>query len=131
MKYDRYTSREWAKNKYAVESYKRLAELEDKIEQGELVSKEWHDEQILHAEQEIERLRNEKWDAQDDLDCYHSEMKNEIKQAQIEVLEQVKQLICDNTYPAFDMAGKPVSIWNTDGYNAIDNLIAELKGETE
>ena len=31
----------------------RLAELEDMMEQGELVSKEWHDEQVLHAEETI------------------------------------------------------------------------------
>lgn len=37
MKYERYTSKDWAKDKYAVESYKRLAELEDKIEQGTLI----------------------------------------------------------------------------------------------
>lgn len=37
MKYERLTSRDWAKNKYAVPSYKRLAELEDKIEQGKLI----------------------------------------------------------------------------------------------
>lgn len=37
MKYERLTSKDWAKNKYAVPSYKRLAELEDKIEQGALI----------------------------------------------------------------------------------------------
>lgn len=37
MKYDRLTKKDWAKDKYAVESYKRLAELEDKIEQGKLI----------------------------------------------------------------------------------------------
>lgn len=57
-------------------------------------------------------------------------LKSKITQAKIEVLEQVKQLICDNTYPAFDMAGKPVNIWNPlNGFDAIDKLIAKLKGE--
>lgn len=37
MKYERLTRRDWAKNTYAVPSYKRLAELEDKIEQGKLI----------------------------------------------------------------------------------------------
>ncbi|MBQ7977927.1 MAG: hypothetical protein IJ301_05020 [Clostridia bacterium] len=36
---------------------KRLAELEDKIEQGELISKEWHDEQVLHAEETIKEYQ--------------------------------------------------------------------------
>lgn len=48
----------------------RLAELEDKIEQGvlasiedmlkngELVSKEWHDEQVMHAENELQEYQN-------------------------------------------------------------------------
>lgn len=35
--YKRYTKKDWQKDKHLVESYKRLAELEDKIEQGELM----------------------------------------------------------------------------------------------
>ena len=53
---------------------------------------------IIEQEKEIERLqdkceelRNEKWDAQDDLDCYCDEMPNKIKQAQIDVLNKVKE----------------------------------------
>lgn len=68
-----------------------------KIDDEEYCSMEWHNEQILHAEQEIERLNvenarllDEKWKAQDDLECYHSEMKDKIKQAKIEVLESLK-----------------------------------------
>lgn len=34
----------------------RLAELEDKLENGELVSKDWHDEQVLHLQEENTRL---------------------------------------------------------------------------
>lgn len=41
MKYERLTSRDWVKSKYAVPSYKRLAELEDKIEKGRLVDCIW------------------------------------------------------------------------------------------
>lgn len=32
---------------------------EELLENGELVSKEWHDEQVLHAESEIKRLQSE------------------------------------------------------------------------
>ena len=53
---------------------------------------------IIEQEKEIERLqdkceelRNEKWDAQDDLDCYCDEMPNKIKQAQIDVLNKAKE----------------------------------------
>lgn len=35
---------------------KAQSEWAEKLENGELVGKEWHDEQVLHAESEIERL---------------------------------------------------------------------------
>lgn len=88
MRYERLTSRDWAKNKYAVPSYKSLAELEDKIEQGELVSLEWHNEQILHAEQEIERLKFYVQELQDNF--------NRIKNKRIEKLEQIRETILKN-----------------------------------
>ena len=53
---------------------------------------------IIEQENEIEllqdkceELRNEKWDAQDDLDCYCDEMPNKIKQTKIDVLNKVKE----------------------------------------
>lgn len=36
--------------------YQRLSELENKIEDGELVSKDWHDEQVLKLQKENRRL---------------------------------------------------------------------------
>lgn len=55
-------------------------------------------ELIIEQEKEIERLkdkceelRNEKWDAQDDLDCYCDEMPDKIKQAQIDVLNKLRR----------------------------------------
>ena len=47
--------------KKAVEEYER------KIEDGELVSKDWHDEQVLHAENEIEELKKDYIEL--DLEC--------------------------------------------------------------
>lgn len=44
-------------------------------------------------EEQIEELRNEKWDAQDDLDCYYDEMPSKIKQAKIDVLNEVNEKI--------------------------------------
>lgn len=36
-----------------------IAEYERKLEDGELVSKEWHDEQVMHLQEEIKRLMEE------------------------------------------------------------------------
>ena len=81
-------------------------------------------ERLKAQEREIERLqdkceelRNEKWDAQDDLDCYCDEMPNKIKQAQIDVLNKLKSsAVYDDNY--------------LDGYVFIDDvnkLIEEVK----
>ena len=89
------------------------------------------EKEIDALKEKCEELRNEKWDAQDDLDCYFDEMPNKIKQAKIksvkEFAEKLKQAICDNTYPYFDKNGKPVNIWNTDGYDRIDELLKEYE----
>lgn len=45
------------------------------------------------------------------------------KEAVKEFAEKLKQAICDNTYPYFDKNGKPVNIWNTDGFDKIDELL--------
>lgn len=80
---------------------------------------------ITEQEQEIEQLRNEKWQAQDDLECYHSEMQDKIEQAKIEVLESLK-------------TGRGMAIKNLNGewekcvlLEDIDEMISDLKGETE
>lgn len=38
-------------------------------------------------------------------------------------LTAISDLIVENTYPGFDKEGKPVCIWNTDGYKKIENLL--------
>lgn len=53
-------------------------------------------------------------------------MKEELKQCK-RFLEKLKQAICDNTYPYFDKDGKPVNIWNTDGFDKIDELLKEYE----
>ena len=57
---------------------------------------------IIEQEKEIERLqdkceelRNEKWDAQDDLDCYCDEMTTRINQAVKEFAERLKMKAFD------------------------------------
>lgn len=49
------------------------------------------EKEIERLQDKCEELRNEKWDAQDDLDCYCDEMPNKIKQAQIDVLNKAKE----------------------------------------
>lgn len=48
-----------------------------------------------------------------------------------EFAEKLKQAICDNTYPYFDKNGKPVNIWNTDGFDKIDELLKQYGVEVE
>lgn len=53
---------------------------------------------------------------------------NEVrKETAKEFSEKVKQAIVDNTYPYFDKNGKPVNIWNTDGFDKIDELLKEYE----
>ena len=44
------------------------------------------EKEIDALKEKCEELRNEKWDAQDDLDCYYDEMLNKIKQGQIKAI---------------------------------------------
>lgn len=44
-------------------------------------------------------------------------------QRQQKLLTTISDLIVENTYPGFDKKGKPVCIWNTDGYKKIENLL--------
>ena len=71
---------------------------------------------IIEQEKEIERLqdkceelRNEKWDAQDDLDCYCDEMPNKIKQAKIDVLNELKKYLHTEDFDTPDERWKPES----------------------
>ena len=45
------------------------------------------EKEIDALKEKCEKLRNEKWDAQDDLDCYYDEMLNKIKQAKIKAVK--------------------------------------------
>lgn len=54
---------------------------------------------------------------------YEKARENAVK----EFAEKLKQAICDNTYPYFDKNGKPVNIWNTDGFDNIDELLKEYE----
>lgn len=80
-------------------------------------------ERLKAQEREIERLkdkceelRNEKWNAQDDLDCYCDEMPNKIKRAKIDMLNELKE--------------RAVGLAAIETYH-ICNLIDELIKEVE
>lgn len=54
---------------------------------------------LKKLEEKNEELLNEKYDAQDDLDCYYDEMPNKIKQAKIEAVKEFAEKIKNEVYP--------------------------------
>ena len=60
-------------------------------------------------------------------DKNHDRIEQVKKTAVKEFAEKLKQAICDNTYPYFDKNGKPVNIWNTDGFDKINELLKEYE----
>ena len=37
--------------------------------------------------------------------------------------QEISKIILENTYPSFDMHGKPVNIWKPEGYEKIENRV--------
>ena len=78
--------------------------------------------ELFARDKEIDRLRAESKRFENNMkSVLEIEKKNVVK----EFAEKLKQAICDNTYPYFDKNGKPVNIWNTDGFDKIDELLKE------
>lgn len=48
-----------------------------------------------------------------------------------ECIEKVEQIICDNTYPDFDINHKAVNVWKAEAFKKINNLLNELVGENK
>ena len=75
---------------------KQIEQLEQQIRElkGELYAGKEQIRQLKetneHLEEKCEELLNEKWDAQDDLDCYYDEMPTRIKQAVQDFAEKIK-----------------------------------------
>ena len=46
-----------------------------------------------------------------------------------ECIEKVEEIICDNTYPDFDINHKAVNIWKAEAYKNINNLLIEMESE--
>ena len=81
---------------------------------------EYKDE-IERLEEKCEELRNEKWNAQDDLDCYCDEMPNKIKQAKIDVLNELKGKMFEREY--MGVKYKERIFYESE----IDDMIAEVQ----
>lgn len=81
--------------------------------------------EIERLKDKSEELRNEKWNAQDDFDCYCDEMPNKIKQAKIDVLNELKKKT-HNYYPSIDsycISQHVVLVRD------IDELVAEVQND--
>lgn len=76
-------------------------------------------------EEQVEEQRNEKWDAQDDLDCYCDEMPNKVKQAKIDVLNELKKYLHTEDFDTPDERWKPESEFCA----IIDKLIKKIENE--
>lgn len=57
-----------------------------------------YEAEIKRLEEKCEELLNEKWDAQDDLDCYYDEMPTRINQAVHDFVEKAKTKSYVNDY---------------------------------
>ena len=79
---------------------------------------------LKSKQREIDRLKEENESFENNMkSVLEIQKKNVVK----EFAEKLKQAICDNTYPYFDKNGKPVNIWNTDGFDRIDELLKEYE----
>ena len=80
----------------------KIAEYERKLADGELVSKEWHDEQVLHDKEEIERLKTELSESRSvintahykyhDYKDYQAYCINELQEQKVELLKANAEL---------------------------------------
>lgn len=83
---------------------------------------------IQYADKVIKSLQAD----MDKLQANVSELVKQTKaEAYKECIEEVKTIICDNTYPDFDKKGKAVCIWKPEAYKNIDNLLKETVGDTD
>lgn len=49
-----------------------------------------------------------------------------------EVIQEIQQVICENTYPGADSSGKAVMIWKArTGYDAVKDVVLKAVGDTE
>ena len=93
---------------------KALAELEEKLENGELVSIDWHDEQVLHAEDEIERLKAQLHEYKKPIDKFIKDRENQAVKEFAEYLKEYARACKSSGYDGI-------------GENDIDDLLKEYE----
>lgn len=81
--------------------------------------------EIERLKDKCEELRNEKWNAQDDLDCYCDEMPNKIKRAKIDMLNELKKYLHTEDFDTPDERWKPESEFCA----IIDELVKEIRAQ--
>lgn len=88
---------------------------------------------LAEKDKEIERLKAENELLQKNADEAFQEGLNENRSLFVkEVIQEIQQVICDNTYADADSSGNAVMIWKArKGYDAIKDAILKMEGETE
>lgn len=89
--------------------------------------------EIERLKEKCEQLRDEKWDAQDDLNCYCDEMPNKIKQAVKEFADEIKDYInnkVEDEYGDMSDSVNYITIDIDEFETFIDNLLEEQNGAT-
>ena len=82
--------------------------------------------------EKCEELRNEKWDAQDDLDCYYDEMPTRINQAVQEFADEIKDYInnkVEDEYGDMSDSVNYITIDIDEFETFIDNILEEQNGK--
>lgn len=88
---------------------------------------------LAEKDKEIEKLKAENELLQKNADEAFQEGLNENRSLFVkEVIQEIQQVICDNTYPDADSWGNAVMIWKArTGYDAVKDAVLKKVGETE
>ena len=90
--------------------------------------------EIVRLKEECEQLRNEKWDAQDDLDCYCNEMPTRINKAVKEFAGKIKDYInnkVEDEYGDMSDSINYITIDIDEFETFIDNILEVQDGENK
>ena len=112
--------------KYALDLINRLqADKEALIAGQETLQKA-----LAEKDKEIERLKAENELLQKNADEAFQEGLNENRSLFVkEVIQEIQQVICDNTYPDADSWGNAVMIWKArTGYDAVKDAVLKKGG---
>ena len=93
-----------------------------------------YEAEIERLKEECEQLRNEKWDAQDDLDCYCDEMPTRINKAVKEFAGKIKDYInnkVEDEYGDMSDSVNYITIDIDEFETFIDNILEVQDGENK